>query len=195
MEKVHLKDVKKMWKCLKACFDHNVFAVCESESWKKMHRCWNGNIKLSHGENLCASHKCENFRRKILFIQYHLRLLLWLEKNGQKILIAIWHTNLRVIKRVAPPDDAAALLHVEDVRRTLQQMGLFQTFTCVTRIFKTNIEYCRESNEIYLIEHWHQKVTSVKKIIEHEAFDIVRFIFKELKNILGGVWVVWANCW
>ena len=140
MEKNHLKDVKKMWKCLKACFDHNVFAVCESESWKKMHRCWNGNIKLSHGENLCASHKYENFRRKILFIQYPLRLLLWLEKNGQQILIAIWQTNLRIIKRVAPPDDAAALLHVEDVRGTLQQMGLFQTFTCVTRIFKTNIE-------------------------------------------------------
>ena len=129
-----------MWKCLKACFDHNVFAVCESESWKKMHRCWNGNIKLSHGENLCASQKYENFRRKILFIQYPLRLLLWLEKNGQKILIAILQTNLRVIKRVASPDDAAALLHVEDVRGTLQQMGLFQTFTCVTRIFKTNIE-------------------------------------------------------
>lgn len=36
---------------------------------------------------------------------------------------------LRIIKRVSPPDDAAALLHVEDVRGTLQQMGLFQTFT------------------------------------------------------------------
>ena len=74
LEKVHLKEVKKMWKCLKACFNHNVFAVCESESWRKMHRCWNGNIKLSHGENLCAPHKYENFRRKILFIHYPLRL-------------------------------------------------------------------------------------------------------------------------
>jgi len=36
---------------------------------------------------------------------------------------------LRVVERVAPPDDAAPLLHVQDVRRALQQMGLFQTFT------------------------------------------------------------------
>jgi len=45
------------------------------------------------------------------------------------VVVAKIAVGLRVIKRVAPPDDAAALLHVEDVRRTLQQMGLFQTFT------------------------------------------------------------------
>ena len=46
--------------------------------------------------------------------------------------------NLRVVKRVAPPDDAAALLHVQDVRWALQQMGLFQTFTCDIDIIYCN---------------------------------------------------------
>ena len=46
--------------------------------------------------------------------------------------------NLRVVKRVAPPDDATPLLHVQDVRRALQQMGLFQTFTCDIDIINCN---------------------------------------------------------
>ena len=79
---------------------------------------------------------------------------------GEQHAPGILQTNLRVIKWVAPPNDAAALLHVEDVRGTLQQMGLFQTFTCENiqnkywRIFKTNIEYCRGSKEHQRLLIW-----------------------------------------
>ena len=109
-----------------------------SETCEKVHVCWNGDIKLSAAAQ-------NPIHAQIWIFSTHIYLSLedkppeftiWMSGNGINGKDLAVGTNLRVVERVAPPDDAAPLLHVQDVRRALQQMGLFQTFTC-------HIIYCR----------------------------------------------------